>query len=267
MSISQFFLAADFFGIRYVNGLMIWKRALYFYYTRAEIGSTHRSIVFFRLFTASSGLSIRRNESGLIKPATLPVLVSIRRKMAGGHSKESIGYLIVDRFWFIRNQVSNHRRGKRKEKRDRTLDGKDYFALRYCVPIIGRTPRKVAYIVAFSRCEQRNKIRSFLSSKKTWHERIDSSNYAMCLEKSCCHRAFPIYIYIDETLRCWWKLRCVSFFCHLSIRRKSWYDMYNSRSERLWFIASFYRKSVINCRNLKILRKEEKELFIVFIYY
>lgn len=261
MSISQFFLAADFFGIRYVNGLMIWKRALYFYYTRAEIGSTHRSIVFF--------LSIRRNESGLIKPATLPVLVSIRRKMAGGHSKESIGYLIVDRFWFIRNQVSNHRRGKRKEKRDRTLDGKDYFALRYCVPIIGRTPRKVAYIVAFSRCEQRNKIRSFLSSKKTWHERIDSSNYAMCLEKSCCHRAFPIYIYIyiDETLRCWWKLRCVSFFCHLSIRRKPWYDMYNSRSERLWFIASFYRKSVINCRNLKILRKKEKELFIVFIYY
>lgn len=157
-----------------------------------------------RVFPIIHRLSIRRNESGLIKPATLPVLVSIRRKMAGGHSKESIGYLIVDRFWFIRNQVSNHRRGKRKEKRDRTLDGKDYFALRYCVPIIGRTPRKVAYIVAFSRCEQRNKIRSFLSSKKTWHERIDSSNYAMCLEKSCCHRAFPIYIYIYISMK-----RCV----------------------------------------------------------
>lgn len=81
MSISQFFLAADFFGVRYVNGLMIWKRALYFYYTRAEIGSTHRSIDVFpiihRLEWPIEGLvsSIRRNESGLIKPTTLPVLV------------------------------------------------------------------------------------------------------------------------------------------------------------------------------------------------
>lgn len=89
----------------------------------------------------------------------------VGRKMAGGHFRKNRSDTYASDLSGTKFRITA---GEKEKKRDlsRRLEWKKYFALRYCVRIID--VRKVAYIVAFSRCEQlqRNKITGAFCRRK-----------------------------------------------------------------------------------------------------